>query len=892
MTGDWAFAAKEISGFMGKSKQAIIKRAKKEGWPFVEEQGNGGISRQYPLPALPPDVQVAVYNREGAPESMLQYLSPAVALAAMERPAAVPTFAETVQPVRAKRVRRVAPRVGSLLPEGSPAAPAHNIKDTGGEETGINGSLRGSNRRLSSTALADNRSAFSPRPASSYNKEGAAAEPLPEVPGRSAGRTPAAPSFPPTTVQTYSAGGNTPAPRFAPMSAPGILPVRRYTYEDLPAWSPERAISGDALRNVRVGKILAVLRDVDAQPRDWAKGANAWKKYVAIKHAVALQSIYRWIDKFDKRGIAGLEHRKSNAGKSKSWSVEALDFWVGLTLKPEHRKIDLATLYQDALLIEAGRRGWEIGCYASAVWWHRKKATPLLLAMQNGGMRALDNMLPPVLRDYSDLAPFEMLVGDQHRFDFWVVDDDTGAVFRPECFLWQDLRTRIIYGIAFDHHYDAHLCGLALRVGIHIYGCFTGIYTDNGKPELSKYMMGILSEIRHLGMEWNLTEDAPMDVLDVDPEEVDPVVTRIAPGTHKKAVIKNAKAKMNEGTFCVIENVLRSHFRIAGSVKRLTDDPDTQDMDHAEAQRLAKENKLLLASEFYLTCYRAADYYNREKPHRGVRKEWIWKPRPAEATPYECLMACYADGWRPRWISDEAADHIFLKRQSRTVQLGRVTIDGEIYEHDALLGLPKSQRVDCRFNPLERDVILVYLDEKFLCPAHPVEYSSMKNEDLAKKKIVEKRAKRKAIADNFRAIIKGIPDLREYSKIPEAEKVAAVVGEEKKRIEAARANLTRALEPEELAAEMAKMEALNERLPDGRSAAFAMSAMGKPVPPRPSEFMSRELRYEWCLKCEMAGGDLSEEDKIFVGQHEANMTPAQRERAQFDHEYGRAYGAV
>jgi len=136
-------------------------------------------------------------------------------------------------------------------------------------------------------------------------------------------------------------------------------------------------------------------------------------------------------------------------------------------------------------------------------------------------------------------------------------------------------------------------------------------------------------------------------------------------------------------------------------------------------------------------------------------------------------MACYADGWRPRWISDEAADHIFLKRQSRTVQLGRVTIDGEIYEHDALLGLPKSQRVDCRFNPLERDVILVYLDEKFLCPAHPVEYSSMKNEDLAKKKIVEKRAKRKAIADNFRAIIKGIPDLREYSKIPEAEKVAA-----------------------------------------------------------------------------------------------------------------------
>ena len=862
MTGDWAFTAKELAGFMGKSTRAVEIRAKKEAWPCEEEpgRGRGGKKRKYPLITLPPDAQLAAFYAKGMPPEMLTGCSPTVAaaaMAAMERPVAVPTFAETIQPKKFKRVPRGASRPGSLLPEVAPAGPAH--KDTVSTAADIRtqdreGSIEGGGKVGNA-----------PGPFVPAGMEEATADTY-----RRAER-PGLPSLP-ATIQTYSAGG--------------LLPVRRYSYEDLPAWSPERAISGDALRNVRVGKILAILRDVDAMPRDWAKGADAWKTYVSLKHCVAKQSIYRWIDKFDKRGIAGLEHRKSNAGKSKAWSSEALDFWIGLTLKPEHRKIDLDALYQDALLIEAGRRGWEIGCYASAVWWHRKKATPLLLAMQNGGMRALDNMLPPVLRDYSDLAPFEMLVGDQHRFDFWVIDDDTGAVFRPECFLWQDLRTRIIYGIAFDHHYDAHLCGLALRVGIHIYGCFTGIYTDNGKPELSKYMMGILSEIRHLGMEWNLTEDAPMDVLDVDPEEVDPVVARVAPGTHKKAVIKNAKAKMNEGTFAVIENILRSRFRIAGSVKRLTDDPDTQDMDQAEAQRLAKENKLLLASEFYLMCYRAADYYNREKPHRGVRKEWIWKPRPAEATPYECLMACYADGWRPRWISDEAADHIFLKRQSRTVQLGRVTIDGEVYEHDALLDLPKSQRVDCRFNPLERDVILVYLDEKFLCPAHPVEYSSMKNEDLAKKKIVEKRAKRKAIADNFRAIIKGIPDLREYSKIPEAEKVAAVVGEEKKRIEAARANLTRALEPEELAAEMVKMEALNERMPDGQTAAFAMSAMGKPVPPRPDFFLKASDRYFWCVKCEASGGELPVEDRAFVQEHEAKMTPEERDRWQFEREYG------
>jgi hypothetical protein len=56
--------------------------------------------------------------------------------------------------------------------------------------------------------------------------------------------------------------------------------------------------------------------------------------------------------------------------------------------------------------------------------------------------------------------------------------------------------------------------------------------------------------------------------------------------------------------------------------------------------------------------------------------------------------------------------------------------------------------------------------------------------------------------------------------------------------------------------------------------------------------MSDEIRHEWCLKCEVAGAELCEEDRIFVAGHESKMTPAQRERAQFDREYGRAYGTV
>jgi hypothetical protein len=141
---------------------------------------------------------------------------------------------------------------------------------------------------------------------------------------------------------------------------------------------PERAISKSSLRARRIGKILKILHEVEAMPSTWLKGSNAWKKRIAIKHGVALQSIYRWYGMYKKSGISGLEHRKSNVGKSKIWTPEALDFWIGLVLLPQKRDMTLKALYQDCLIIEAQIRGWRVGCWSSASGWVRKKAMSLI----------------------------------------------------------------------------------------------------------------------------------------------------------------------------------------------------------------------------------------------------------------------------------------------------------------------------------------------------------------------------------------------------------------------------------------------------------------------------------------------------------------------------------
>lgn len=633
-------------------------------------------------------------------------------------------------------------------------------------------------------------------------------------------------------------------------------------------WTAATAISEKDLHDQRIRDILAILREAEAMPRDWREGKRKWIDQVAARHECAFQTVYRWLGKYRQKGIAGLRHTKASKDKPKTWTPEAIDFWVGLCAKREHRNMDRKDLYLE-LQIEAQRRQWTIGTYESALWWFRKKWNPCLEAMQRGGLRALDNIMPPVLRDYTDLQPFQILVGDQHRFDRWVTDEETGQVYRPEGYLWQDLRTRIIYGAAVDKKYDAWLIGLALRLGVACYGAFGSIYTDNGKPELSKYVTSILANMRALGMEWERTDDLIVDLLDVDDEAVCSHFTR--PGTHRKAVVKNAKAKMIEGTFYRLERIMASVLKLAGHTKNLGDDIHWQDVDHHEAMKLAADGRLLTSREFVLALYRACDHYNRIKEHRGVLAEWTWRPKPERATPYDCLMAAYNhDHWRPRMVSASAADLLFLARDSRVVNKGRINFANDFFEHDALLPL-HGRRVDLRYNPLTLDELHVFEAGEYLCTAVPVERSSMVDRELASKKIAEKRERRKRFAEEFRRLSAAAPDLRQYSTVPRAERAAALIGDERQRRAQENRELHRPVTQEEITAHIAAME---QGLP-------LPSPSPRPLPPRPKWFLDDYSHFEWIVKYLKAGGALDAADELFKDNYLAGLAPDQRDYYEF-----------
>ena len=640
------------------------------------------------------------------------------------------------------------------------------------------------------------------------------------------------------------------------------------------SWDPDTTLSERTLRDPRVRRLANMVQEALTVPRGKKKSKHI--RLVAAKYDITNQTLYKYIKRYRAQGLAGLQHTKKNRGKPRAWQKESLDWWIGLCLKREHRKIAKDALYE-ILQMEAQKQGWKIGCYESALQWYNKKMTPQLLALQRGGVRALDNTLPPVLRSYSDLAPFEILVGDQHRFDFWVMDDDTGEVFRPEGFFWQDLRTRCFYGGAVDKKYDSHLVGLALRIGCRMFGAFNAIYTDNGKPELSRYIMGIMAAIKSLGMSAERTLDAEIELPEVrgqrsevrkkqdtpDGEMINPCV--ILPGTHKKAIVRNAKAKMIEGTVNVFEGILRDHFHVPGGVKKLGAVGEEQDVDQKEIDRLARSGKLLTFSEFALVMYRAMDYYNSKKSHRGAVREWSWLPRPRECTPMDVLKACYVGGWRPRWLMPDEIDLVFLARadrNGRVVDRGRISFRNIFYEHDALDALHKT-RVEVRYDPMDPEWVLCFHDGEFICRAVPVEYSSMKDQDLAGRKIHEKRTKRKAALAAYRQLTSHIPDFLNYSQIPIEDKPEAVIGTPKQRrlIMESRAPVQT---EDEIAADIRQIETYRHE--------------NKPI-------FSTELdRYQWLVdqkvrrsEGEKVSGGISAEDEVFMREYEARMDVETRE---------------
>jgi putative transposase len=585
----------------------------------------------------------------------------------------------------------------------------------------------------------------------------------------------------------------------------------------------------------------------------------------AEKFSVSPSTVRRYIKEIEANGYRPRIKPKQGR-KVYGWDREALDFLKGFYLAAQRDAGYCTKRNAYNKTCEAAKlNGWKVGSEQSA-YVHLRDIHAMLLAYVSGGARALDNIFY-IARDLSALAPFQVVVGDQHKFDFWVLHGD--EYIRPQCYAWIDMRTRLVYGIAFEPGaYNHRTVARSLKMGIVRFGKFDSTYNDNGTPEKSGAADRLVSALQTYGMQFKdiaelyRTPDGAYAVEDdagaVVAVEED---SRAWHRAHRRmyAQVKNAKAKPIERFFRTLE-VLLQDATLPGYVRDLKASA-AEDEEAARRLDWQKANGYILCYEEFVQKVKDAIVRYENRDHAGLGR-----------SPLEELRLAQEQGWEPSWIDEIGIRHIFLESGKRIVNGNRVKIAGLNYVGPVLTReMTKSNRhnlaglsgkkIEVCYDPDDpaagawavdpRDGQSVYLTlEERIDPFNAADLS----EQLSRK-----RASIKAVTGAYReaaAVAGKVLTSPEYKPRVEARAAArkALAGE------AAKAAARAAMSEEDFARAIASRLAHEQHERIRRQPVYATPAK----------------RYAAILDMLIRGGEPSHEDKLYKAAYEKRMRPEEK----------------
>ena len=602
----------------------------------------------------------------------------------------------------------------------------------------------------------------------------------------------------------------------------------------------------------RIGKLVPLLEEALSLKNPFHGETEALIGELAEKAGVSRSTFYRYLRAYKEHGPNGLIPQYKPRG-IQAWSPEAISYLTAVYLQmlSKSGSASVARAYE-AVLAEAEKAGWKVGSRRSA-YEHAKKINHLHKKYAVGGRQALSNIYY-LARDYSDLEPFEIIVGDQHRFDFFVYDPEHDKVFRPESYFWLDMRTRLVYGFAVAglpemRHYNAYTMGVALRCGCMRFGRFTNCYNDNGMPERSRYFSEIADELRGMNMqvhdisELYRTEDGQY-IYEAD--EGEPVeVFKDVRAWRRFAKPYNAKAKPIERFFRTLEQTLVD-VGVPGHVKDLRGLPEEQRQAQKRLNTLIKERKLLTPEEALLKIFEAVERYNH-RVHQSLRR-----------SPMDELMAAVDDGFTPVFYPEEALDLAFMARTGRRVNRGRIRLFHRMYENDELYKLLDGTKLEVRYDPYDPEMAIAVLPNgEEAVDLHLVTLLSMKSRKGLAEAMRRKKEFIERVISEYRQLTQPAKGIVEYSKVAQ---VATGL-----RLKRERARTKYSLTIEEMRRSIAEAEE-RQKLPLGGERTLEQDLAELPHEPA--------RRYEALLNVWQRHGQLPSEYLSFMHEFEKTRTPA------------------
>jgi putative transposase len=518
----------------------------------------------------------------------------------------------------------------------------------------------------------------------------------------------------------------------------------------------------------------------------------------------------------------------------------------------------------------AQEKGLKVGSEQSA-YTHLRDIHSLLVTYAAGGSRALDNVFY-IARDLSRLEPMQVSVGDQHIFDYWVTYN--GKYIRPQCYLWLDMRTRLVYGIDFEPGgYNHRTVARSLKMGIIRFGKFGSTYNDNGSAERSARIDHLVSALQTYGMSYQdsaglyrtqsgeyVVENPLGEVIAAVPSQKE------WQREHRRmfAQVKNAKAKPVERFFQTLE-VLLSDLVLPGYVRDIT---ATAAEDEEAERRLTwqKERGYILSYDEFIGKVKDAVVRYANRNHAGLKRTPLDELRYAQEK----------EGWEPSWLAPNDIRHIFLESDKRIVKGNRVRIAERNYigpdltpemikeNRHNLVGL-SGLKIDVFYDPDDPEAGAWAVGPRnketiYLTPENRIDPF---NSDELSQELASKRSNMRTVSASFReaSVAAGkVLTSPEYKPLIEAQNTAQKAAETK----TARAALTASLSDDEFNAAVAVSNRLAKEQSDQVKRQAVYSATHK--------------RYQAILDIILRGENLTPGDRLFKAEYESRMEKKEKTR--------------
>ena len=595
--------------------------------------------------------------------------------------------------------------------------------------------------------------------------------------------------------------------------------------------------------------------------RPAGRGKKLAEKEIATQFNISPRTVARYIKEMSTYGEGGAPKTGTQGRTIYAWDEEALAFLRSFYLQ-SLRQVGGGTARNAYRWTkkEAEIQGWRIGSEASA-YKYIANLSPALTDYATGGTLALDNKFW-ILRDLSLLRPFQVVVGDQHRFDFWCKDDN-GTYFRPECYLWLDMRTRLVYGLAFDRHYSSSTVIRALRLGVETFGRFESTYNDNGTSEKSAWSDLVVEQLQTYGMRFGadiadlykdeesgmyMVRDDSGDVVGYAENQVD---------WHKKnrrifAKVKNAKTKPIERFFSSLEQILRDML-LPGFVKELSLTVPEEEEARRRLEWQKKNGYILTYQEFIQCVARAVDQYNR-RAHTSLKR-----------SPIEELELAKRNGFKQTYLNPADIEYLFFNRTYAVVNGDRVRLNGMFFasspltqemvlqNRGSLVNLNK-KRVELRYNPDNLNAGVYAIDPRNGEPIrlHKIEAIDMFDQESFKNEIALKKQQIKAATSAFYSLTSKTNLLIDTAKTKpylEADDMAAGLPSYTMPVDSPAPNVEEST------------EIITDKL---RSEVKTKPALRK-------VYTNERDRYTALLKAQLNGAKISDNDQEFMLQYEEKM---------------------